>query len=97
MYVYLKSKGEAVWTAGHYNPAGKWVPESDHSSDESAAARCHWLNGGAAADEQRRRVVITALKRLRDCFETFYKMAEEGDVITVEADDLHEAIKAVMR
>lgn len=46
MYVYLKSKGEQLWTVGFYDPNDKWVAESDHSTADEAALRVHWLNGG---------------------------------------------------
>ena len=46
MYVYIESEPN-VWTTGHYHPLNhKWIPESDYNSEEEAAARCHWLNGG---------------------------------------------------
>ena len=56
MYVYLQSETPAescsqygLYTVGHYDPrTDKWVPESDHDSAEKAAARVHYLNGGAA-------------------------------------------------
>lgn len=56
-YIYIKSEA-AMWTVGFYDPAGKWQPESDHSSAEAAAARVHYLNGGAsrqASDVERYR------------------------------------------
>jgi hypothetical protein len=34
-----------LWTVGHYDPNGKWIPESDHDSKEEAAERVHYLNG----------------------------------------------------
>lgn len=40
------------WSVGHFDAAGTWVLESEHARAESAAARVHWLNGGA----QQRRV-----------------------------------------
>lgn len=49
MYVYIESEHNAygsLWTVGFYNPAGKFVPESDHESETKAAERVHWLNGG---------------------------------------------------
>lgn len=51
MYVYILSEGAAefeenLWTVGFYKPDGKWEPESDHSSEEEAAARVNYLNGG---------------------------------------------------
>ena len=45
VYVYIKSEPN-LWTVGFYDPQGKWVPESDHSSSEAAAARVSFLNGG---------------------------------------------------
>lgn len=45
MYVYIKSE-PGLWTVGFYDPNGKWIPESDYSSAEEAAARVHYLNGG---------------------------------------------------
>ena len=50
MYVYIKSE-PGLWTVGHYDPSGKWEPESDHDNTEAAAARCHYLNGGTKTDE----------------------------------------------
>ena len=45
MYVYIKSE-PGLWTVGFYRPDGKWMPESDHESEEKAAERVHYLNGG---------------------------------------------------
>jgi len=44
-YVY-KQVEQYVYTVGFYEPSGKWIPESDHSTREDAAARVHYLNGG---------------------------------------------------
>ena len=44
MYVYLKSE-PMLWTVGFYDPAGRWISESDHDSPGAAAARVAWLNG----------------------------------------------------
>lgn len=39
-----------LYTVGFYRlDDGKWVPESDHGTPTEAAARVHYLNGGAAA------------------------------------------------
>jgi hypothetical protein len=46
MYVYIKSEAR-LWTVGFYDPTGKWHPESDHASEDDAAARVAWLNGSA--------------------------------------------------
>jgi hypothetical protein len=45
MWVYLNSE-PGLWTVGFYDPSGKWQPDSDHSSQEKAAERVHYLNGG---------------------------------------------------
>lgn len=44
-YVYLKSEA-SLWTVGHYNPEGKFIPERDCDSPDEAARRVAWLNGG---------------------------------------------------
>ncbi len=46
MYVYVKSE-PTLWTVGHYDPDGGFVSESDHNTQESAAHRVHYLNGGS--------------------------------------------------
>ncbi len=46
MYVYIRSESQ-LWTVGFYGPNGKWNPESDHDSEEEAAKRVHYLNGGS--------------------------------------------------
>ena len=46
MYVYIQSE-KNLWTVGFYSPDGKWHPESDHESTESAAKRVAYLNGSA--------------------------------------------------
>ena len=43
-YVYIKSE-PGLWTVGFYDPDGKWIPESDHDSTDSASKRVAWLNG----------------------------------------------------
>ena len=48
MYVYIESEhgpDGTLYTVGFYSPDGKWHPESDHDSRESAAERVHYLNG----------------------------------------------------
>jgi hypothetical protein len=45
-WVYIKSEPR-LYTVGFYKPDGKWEPESDYPSSEQAAARVHFLNGGA--------------------------------------------------
>jgi hypothetical protein len=47
MWVYIRSEGR-LFTVGFFDPAGTWNPESDWPTQEEAAARVHWLNGGAA-------------------------------------------------
>ncbi len=50
MYVYICSE-PCLWTVGHYDPAGKWIAESDHDNPDKAAARVAWLNGSAAVNQ----------------------------------------------
>jgi hypothetical protein len=52
-YVYIQTERENIsngnsglWTVGFYRPDGVFEPESDHSDEEEAAKRVHWLNGG---------------------------------------------------
>ena len=45
MHCYLKSE-KSLWTVGYYTPEGRWESESDFNSQEKAAERVHWLNGG---------------------------------------------------
>lgn len=52
MYVYLKSKGDELWTVGFYDPAGTWHPERDCDSPDDAAERVHYLNGGKPQPER---------------------------------------------
>ncbi len=48
-YVYRKTeRSPGLWTVGHWQPDGRWEPESDHSTEEEAAERARWLNGGAS-------------------------------------------------
>lgn len=51
MYVYVKSKGDPLWTVGFFAPDGEWHPESDQTSEADAAWRVHFLNGGSAKPE----------------------------------------------
>lgn len=46
MYVYIPANHGEPATVGYYTPAGRWMPESDHDTDEQAAARVNYLNGG---------------------------------------------------
>ena len=45
MFVYINSE-PGLWTVGHYDPTGKWIPESDHNNKEDAARQVRYLNGG---------------------------------------------------
>ena len=56
-WVYIKSE-PGLWTVGFYKPDGKWEPESDHESQDFAARRIHYLNGGK---DDRHRETIKAL------------------------------------
>lgn len=61
MYVYITTPNAGknnndLHTVGHYTPDGKWTPESDHDTDERAAARVHWLNGGQNISQLEKRL-----------------------------------------
>jgi hypothetical protein len=38
-----------LFTVGFYDPSGQWIAESDHETQEAAATRVHYLNGGTKA------------------------------------------------
>jgi hypothetical protein len=50
VYVYIQSEPN-LWTVGHYEPGGRFVPESDHESIDAATARVARLNGCGGAEE----------------------------------------------
>jgi hypothetical protein len=68
-YHYVKSE-PGLWTVGTGTPASQggtdWIPESDHTSIDKAAARVHYLNGGndntLVARIRRQDETITQLK-----------------------------------
>ena len=45
MYVYQHTESN-LYTVGFFKPDGEWNPESDHETENAAALRVHWLNGG---------------------------------------------------
>jgi len=45
MWVYIKSEPE-LWTVGFYESNGAWHPTCDYPTEEEAAERVHYLNGG---------------------------------------------------
>jgi len=49
-WVYILCKSEPLYTVGFYAPDGTWHTDSDHDTKEGAAARVHWLNGGASQE-----------------------------------------------
>ena len=44
-YVYIKTE-PGLWTVGFYDPSGDFRPDVSFVSQEQAAKRVHWLNGG---------------------------------------------------
>lgn len=52
MYVYIESE-KGLYTVGFYDPQGRFVPESDHDSRESAAKRVAFLNGGCTCGSRK--------------------------------------------
>jgi hypothetical protein len=63
MYVYRKSRHEQLYTVGFYDPSGAWEPESDHRTEDAAAARVHYLNGGEERQAARIRSSLEAEAR----------------------------------
>lgn len=62
-YLYRESD---VFTVGFYGPDGRWVPSSDWATEEEAAKRVHYLNGGNVYEFGQERERIKAL-----CMEAF--------------------------
>lgn len=54
MFVYNAFE-PGCYTVGHYDPSGKWHPESDHPTSQDAAERCNFLNGGKDNGTDQRR------------------------------------------
>lgn len=48
MWVYRKDNTNNRWLVGFYAPNGDWNQDSTYGSQEQAANRVHWLNGGSA-------------------------------------------------
>jgi hypothetical protein len=74
MYVYKQTQPD-LYTVGFYNPKGKWIAESDHPTDHSAARRVAWLNGSGPTSG--------ALSGIEH-------MTENRKAVVMSADDLHE-------
>ena len=45
VWVYIRSE-PSLYTVGFYDPQGFWHSDSDHRTQEEAAKRVHYLNGG---------------------------------------------------
>lgn len=60
-HVYIRSDTN-LWTVGFYSPDGKWNPESDHESIESAAERVSFLNGAINQEKQIAQAILDAQK-----------------------------------
>jgi len=51
MYVYIKSR-PGLFTTGHYDSQGNWVPESEHENEQLAGLKVRWLNGGNLTEDE---------------------------------------------
>lgn len=79
-FVYIQSESQ-LWTVGHYDGAGKFQPESDHSTPQLAGARVAELNGGnGTADLERAPAGGTLKDLISDLFTT-----AEGSEGTLES------------
>lgn len=77
-WVYIKSESD-LWTVGHEDSKGKWHPDSDHTKENDAAKRVHYLNGGTdniLADECRR--LTDECKRLIESVKAAVAKVEGG-------------------
>lgn len=45
MWVILEPE-RGLYTVGHYDPKGKFIPLRDFSEADEACRYVHWLNGG---------------------------------------------------
>ena len=63
-FVYISAKHGEPATVSYYDPAGKWQPESDHNTDEQAAKRVHYLNGGSDNARAEYPNILRALEEL---------------------------------
>ena len=58
MWVYRRlddwERDSGEYGVGFYDPGGEWHGDKEFADIDSAAARCHWLNGGddAPMEEQ---------------------------------------------
>lgn len=59
MYVYQQFE-PGLWTVGSYD-SGKWEPESDHDSEQKAASRVRFLNGGTMPQASNEQLVIAMI------------------------------------
>lgn len=79
-YIYIRS-GNGLYTVGFRDSAGKWRPESDHFSQDRAAAYVEWLNSdralSAAAPE-----MYEALREI--CSE--YNLSDHEDMHALASD-----------
>ena len=57
-YVYIESEHGVLCTVGFYKPDGKWVAESDHNTEQAAAERVHYLNGGVESKSESKLDVV---------------------------------------
>lgn len=96
VYIELTYNGKTSYQVGHYAlgiGGCTWKMESAHDTTESAASRCHWLNGGDCASNEQMTVAriageivarsplsmmpVAAVKMARDIVETVYNTEPE--------------------
>jgi len=76
MYVY-RVHGNGFYQVGFHYPVGVWVTESEHSLQEGAAARVHYLNGGIS-DQQLSMIVDQLASWLSDLCEAVKNLKPEA-------------------
>ena len=90
-YVYIASE-PGLWTVGFYEPNGRWEAESDHDNEEGAAARVHYLNGGAALTAARDRRIDALVAEVDSWKASYMALAPDHDVAMLRANSRIEAL-----
>lgn len=83
-----------LYTVGFYDPQGKWYPESDHDTADSAAARVRYLNGGR--DEKLLALLADILPVLKEDVENCGPCDHAVNICVCGIVDLCDRIKAAL-
>lgn len=67
MFVIKRTESN-VFTVGHYNPSGEWIPASDHPTSDEAQRQCAWLNGSPIGENKNDPVKIVLVRDGGNCW-----------------------------